>query len=138
MSVLSVRNLTRRFGAITVANDLSFEVSMSECLGIIGPNGAGKTSVFNMFTGSVKPQAGTITFDGKDVTGISAHDRTLAGLGRTYQVPQPFGGLTAYENVLAAASFGGRAGSAAQSRAREVLTRTGLAARAPPARPEAT
>lgn len=130
MSVLSVRNLTRRFGAITVANDLSFDVSMSECLGIIGPNGAGKTSVFNMLTGSVKPQAGTITFDGKDVTGISAHDRTLAGLGRTYQVPQPFGGLTAYENVLAAATFGGRAGSAAQSRAREVLTRTGLAARA--------
>lgn len=130
MSVLSVRNLTRRFGAITVANDLSFDVSMSECLGIIGPNGAGKTSVFNMLTGSVKPQAGTITFDGKDVTGISAHDRTLAGLGRTYQVPQPFGGLTAYENVLAAATFGGRAGSGAEKRAREVLTRTGLAARA--------
>jgi len=128
--VLSVRNLTRRFGAITVADDLSFDVSMSECLGIIGPNGAGKTSVFNMLTGSVKPQAGTITLDGKDVTGTSAHERTLAGLGRTYQVPQPFGQLSAYENVLAAASFGGRAGRDAESRSREVLVRTGLAARA--------
>lgn len=130
MPVLSVTDLTRRFGAITVANELSFDVSMSQCLGIIGPNGAGKTSVFNMLTGNVKPQSGTILLDGKDVTGMSAHARTLAGLGRTYQVPQPFGRLTAYENVLAAATFGGKAGSDAGARAREVLTRTGLAARA--------
>ena len=130
MQVLSVRNLNRRFGAITVAEDLSFDVSMGECLGIIGPNGAGKTSVFNMFTGNVKPQGGTIMLDGRDVTGASPPARTMAGLGRTYQVPQPFGQLSAYENVLAAAAFGGRAGGEAEARARDVLVRTGLAARA--------
>lgn len=130
MHVLSVTNLNRRFGAIIVADDLSFEVSMGECLGIIGPNGAGKTSVFNMLTGKVKPQSGTILLDGNDITRKSGHARTMAGLGRTYQVPQPFGKLTAYENVLAAAVFGGRAGKDGETRARDVLSRTGLAARA--------
>lgn len=130
MQVLSVRNLNRRFGAITVADNLSFDVSIGECLGIIGPNGAGKTSVFNMLTGNVKPQSGTIILDGKDMTGTTPHARTMAGLGRTYQVPQPFGQLTAFENVLTAAAFGGRAGQDAGARAREVLRRTGIAAQA--------
>lgn len=128
--VLKVERLERRFGAITVADALSFEVSKGECLGIIGPNGAGKTSVFNMLTGGLRPQDGRILLDGHDVTGMSVHRRTRAGLGRTYQVPQPFGHLTAYENVLAAATFGGRAGAKAPERARAVLQRTGLAARA--------
>lgn len=130
MTVLAVTNLSRRFGAITVADNLSFEVAQGECLGIIGPNGAGKTSVFNMLTGNVKPEAGRIVLDGKDMTGATAHARTKAGLGRTYQVPQPFGRLTAFENVLAAAVFGGGAGHAAQDRARDVISRTGLKARA--------
>lgn len=130
MQVLSVTGLTRRFGAITVADDLSFDVSMGECLGIIGPNGAGKTSIFNMLTGSIKPQGGVVRLDGKDITRASAHARTMAGLGRTYQVPQPFGHLTTYENVLAAAIFGaGETGDPA-TLARSVLTRTGLVARA--------
>ncbi|MEC7760844.1 MAG: ABC transporter ATP-binding protein [Pseudomonadota bacterium] len=130
MQVLSVRNLNRRFGAVTVAEDLSFDVAMGECLGIIGPNGAGKTSVFNMLTGNIKPQGGSIRLNGRDVTGATPHARTMAGLGRTYQVPQPFGQLTAYENVLAAAAFGGRAGAKAEDRARDVIRRTGLTARA--------
>lgn len=128
--VLRVEGLSRRFGMITVADNLSFEVSMGECLGVLGPNGAGKTSVFNMLTGAVKPQAGRIVFDGKDITKVSAHRRTLAGLGRTYQVPQPFGKLTAYENVLAAATFGGNAGGDAAGLSRDILRRSGLAGRA--------
>lgn len=129
-AVLSVENLSRRFGMITVADDLSFEVGQGECLGIIGPNGAGKTSIFNMLTGMVKPQAGRIRLDSKDITAMSPHMRTMAGLGRTYQVPQPFDQLTAYENVLAAAMFGGRAHGQAPELARNILRRTGLAARA--------
>lgn len=127
-TVLRVEHLTRRFGAITVADDLAFDVAMGECLGIIGPNGAGKTSVFNMLAGMVSPQAGRIELDGRDITKAPSHARTLAGLGRTYQVPQPFGRLTAFENVLAAATFGGGAHLHAADRARDVLTRTGLAA----------
>jgi branched-chain amino acid transport system ATP-binding protein len=128
--VLNVERLERRFGAITVADSLSFQVHTGECLGIIGPNGAGKTSVFNMLTGAIRPQGGRILLDGNDVTRLPVHSRTRAGLGRTYQVPQPFGHLTTYENVLAAATFGGRAGAQAPERARAVLRRTGLAARA--------
>jgi branched-chain amino acid transport system ATP-binding protein len=128
--VVSVEGLTRRFGAITVAEDLSFAVGFGECLGIIGPNGAGKTSVFNMLAGAIKPQAGRIVLDGRDITEASQHARTLMGLGRTYQVPQPFGLLTAYENVLAAATFSRRSRGEEADVARSVLVRTGLAARA--------
>ncbi len=128
--VISVEGLTRRFGAITVADNLSFAVGSGECLGIIGPNGAGKTSVFNMLAGAVRPQAGRIVLDGRDITDASQHARTLMGLGRTYQVPQPFGLLTAYENVLAAATFSRRSRGGEAEVARSVLVRTGLAARA--------
>jgi branched-chain amino acid transport system ATP-binding protein len=129
-TVLSVQRLSYRFGAITVADDLSFDVAKGECLGMIGPNGAGKTSVFNMLAGMIRPHAGRILIGGQDITGFAPHKRTLAGLGRTFQVPQPFGQLTAFENVLAAASFGGHAGPGAADRARAVLARSGLAARA--------
>lgn len=128
--VISVEGLTRRFGQITVADDLSFSVEFGECLGIIGPNGAGKTSVFNMLAGAITPQAGRILLDGRDVTGTSQHGRTLMGLGRTYQVPQPFALLTTFENVLAAATFSRRSRGGEADLARSILVRTGLAARA--------
>jgi branched-chain amino acid transport system ATP-binding protein len=129
-AVLEARNLSRRFGPITVADDLSFAVARGECLGIIGPNGAGKTSVFNILAGVVAPQAGQVLIEGRDVTTLPQFARTRAGLGRTYQVPQPFGMMSAYENVLTAASFGGGlSGRAAGQRAAEILQRTGLAGR---------
>ena len=128
--VISVEGLTRRFGQISVADDLSFSVEFGECLGIIGPNGAGKTSVFNMLAGAIRPQAGRILLDGIDITQTSQHARTLMGLGRTYQVPQPFALLTAYENVLAAATFSRRSRGEEADLARSILMRTGLASRA--------
>lgn len=128
--VISVEGLTRRFGQISVADDLSFSVEFGECLGIIGPNGAGKTSVFNMLAGAIRPQAGRILLDGTDITQTSQHARTLMGLGRTYQVPQPFALLTAYENVLAAATFSRRSRGEEADLARSILVRTGLASRA--------
>jgi branched-chain amino acid transport system ATP-binding protein len=128
--VITVEGLTRHFGQITVADDLSFSVDFGECLGIIGPNGAGKTSVFNMLAGALRPQAGRIMLDGRDITDASQHARTLMGLGRTYQVPQPFALLTAYENVLAAATFSRRSRGEETDVARSILVRTGLAGRA--------
>jgi branched-chain amino acid transport system ATP-binding protein len=128
--VISVEGLTRRFGQISVADDLSFSVEFGQCLGIIGPNGAGKTSVFNMLAGAIRPQAGRILLDGIDITQTSQHARTLMGLGRTYQVPQPFTLLTAYENVLAAATFSRRSRGEEADLARSILVRTGLASRA--------
>lgn len=129
--VLHVDGLTRRFGSIVVADDLSFSVDMSECLGIIGPNGAGKTSVFNILAGAIQPQSGQVFLDGRNVTGRSQFERTRLGIGRTYQVPRPFGLLTAFENVLTAATFGaGRKGREADDFAFEILDRTGLMGRA--------
>lgn len=129
--VLQAEGLKRSFGPIVVADDLSFSVSKSECLGIIGPNGAGKTSVFNILAGVIRPQSGRVLLEGKDVTRQSQFERTRLGMGRTYQVPQPFGQMTAFENVLTATSFGGgHRGREAEDRALDILKRTGLGARA--------
>ncbi|MGO6986357.1 ABC transporter ATP-binding protein [Rhizobium leguminosarum] len=129
--VLHADGLTRSFGSIVVADDLSFSVDMSECLGVIGPNGAGKTSVFNILAGAIQPQSGKVFLDGRDITACSQFERTRLGIGRTYQVPRPFGLLTAFENVLTAATFGGgRKGREADNFAFEILDRTGLVGRA--------
>jgi branched-chain amino acid transport system ATP-binding protein len=129
--VLKAEGLSRSFGSIVVAENLTLSVDKAECLGIIGPNGAGKTSVFNILAGVIRPQSGTITLNGIDVTRQSQYERTRLGVGRTYQVPQPFGQLTAYENVLTATTFGGRRrGREAGEAAFAILHRTGLAARA--------
>lgn len=128
---LQADGLSRRFGSIVVADAMSFAVSPGECLGIIGPNGAGKTSIFNLLSGNLRPSAGRILLGGQDVTDAPAHVRARAGLARTYQVPQPFGQLTAFENVLASARFSGGLGlSAASDRAADVLDLTGLSRRA--------
>ena len=78
-----------------------------EALGIIGPNGAGKSTLFNLITGSLTSDTGTITFDGQDMTGLPAYARCRAGIGRSYQIPHPFGGMTVFENLLVGAAFGG-------------------------------
>jgi branched-chain amino acid transport system ATP-binding protein len=129
--ILSVQGLSRRFGQIVVADDLSFSVSLGECLGIIGPNGAGKTSVFNILSGGLRPDAGRVVLEGRDITGLPIHARTRLGIGRTFQVPQPLGKLTTYENVFAAASFAADTGTRDVPQAAwAILERTGLDRRA--------
>ena len=105
--VLEVESLGKRFGQIVVADELSFSVAKAECLGIIGPNGAGKTSVFNILDGTLVPDSGRVVLDGEDVTRNTKHFRARRGMARAYQVPQPFPDLTAFENVVVAAAFGG-------------------------------
>ncbi len=130
-ALLTVEGLTRRFGAITVADRLSFMLDPGTCLGVIGPNGAGKTSLFNLLTGALMPNAGRVLFRGRDITGVPLHARARLGIARTFQIPQPFDGLTVYENALVAAQFaGGRSGPAAAQAVREALERTGLARKA--------
>jgi branched-chain amino acid transport system ATP-binding protein len=75
---------------------------------VVGPNGAGKTTMLHLVAGQLRPDAGRVRFAGRDVTGLPARARCQLGLARTYQVPQPFAGMTVYENVLVGASFGGR------------------------------
>jgi branched-chain amino acid transport system ATP-binding protein len=129
--ILEVENLAKSFGAVVVADKLSLSLNAGEALGIIGPNGAGKTSLFNMIAGVMQPNTGRIVFDGADVTRLPARERCWRGIGRSFQIPHPFAGMTTYENVLVGAAFGRRASErASEARAVEVLRLTGLAAKA--------
>ena len=105
--LLVVKDLRRSFGSLVAVNDLSFEVRKGEILGIIGPNGSGKTTVFNLLTGILKPDKGSIFLDGQDITSLSAAKRCRTGMGRTYQIPKPFTKMTILENLMVPAVHGG-------------------------------
>ena len=128
MPILSLRGVSKSFGALKVTDGVSLDIEAGEAFGIIGPNGAGKSTLFNLITGALKPSAGAILLEGRDITGQSAMQRCAAGIGRSFQIPQPFGGLTVYENLLVAARFGGAASASKAPRlCMEILDRTGLA-----------
>ncbi|MBD5603992.1 MAG: ATP-binding cassette domain-containing protein, partial [Candidatus Eremiobacteraeota bacterium] len=129
--LVEVRNVTKRYGALTVTRDVSFSLEAGEVLGILGPNGAGKTTLFNVISGDVAPESGHVLLSGVDVTKLRPHERCRRGIGRSYQIARPFGGLTVFENVLVAALFGAQsAGADANARAVDVLDLTGLRSKA--------
>jgi branched-chain amino acid transport system ATP-binding protein len=125
--LIRLDQVSKSFGALRVIDGLSLALDEGEALGIIGPNGAGKSTMFNLITGDLSPQAGRIFFADRDVTGEPAHARCRRGIGRSYQIPHPFGGMTVFENVLVAAAFGrGRKEAACYAGCLEVLERTRL------------
>ncbi len=125
--LLRMEGVSKAFGAIVVADAQSWSLDLGEAVGVIGPNGAGKTSMFNLITGTLTPDAGRIRFAGRDVTAWPAARRCRAGIARSFQVPQPFGGMTVFENCLVAATQGaGEAGAQAAATCLDVLGRTGL------------
>jgi branched-chain amino acid transport system ATP-binding protein len=127
MTLLQLDGVCKRFGALTVAEAISFSVGEGETLGIIGPNGAGKSTLFNLINGTIAADSGTVHFAGADVTRMPPMARCLAGMGRTFQIPQPFEKLTVFENLLVADSFGARRSEAdAYDRCAEILHDTGL------------
>ena len=89
-----------------MTDDLSFSLAEGEALGILGPNGAGKSTMFNLITGDIKPSAGTISYQGNNIGVLPPHKRCQLGIGRSYQIPQPFTQMTVFENLLVATSFG--------------------------------
>jgi len=126
-TLLEVSHLRKRYGAIVVADDISFDLDLRGCLGLIGPNGAGKSSLFNMLTGIIAPDSGSIRFNGHDIGGVAAHVRARIGIVRAFQIPRPFTQLTVYENVLTAALYGASLPLiAAKLHATDVLNSTGL------------
>ena len=130
-AMLEVEGVTKRYGALTVADDVSFAVPEGEALGIIGPNGAGKSTLFNLIAGTVPVDAGRIRLGGRDVTRAPAAARCLAGVGRSFQIPQPFAKLTVYENLVVAGAFGrGRPEREVVEDCARVLDRCGLIGRA--------
>jgi branched-chain amino acid transport system ATP-binding protein len=131
MSLLSLDKVSKSFGALKVAQKITFDLSAGEALGIIGPNGAGKSTLFNLITGNVPVDAGRIVFDGEDMTHAPPMSRCLAGLGRTFQIPQPFETLTVFENLVVAAAFGSlRAEADVTDHCANILMQTGLVERA--------
>ncbi|MGA3127378.1 MAG: ABC transporter ATP-binding protein [Candidatus Korobacteraceae bacterium] len=106
--ILSVKGVSKRFGGLVALNDVSFDVHEGEVLGLMGPNGAGKTTLLNVISGVYSPDAGTITFDEHDITGLAPHKVCRLGIARTFQIPHPFVGLTTRENMLVPSIFGQR------------------------------
>ncbi len=124
---LQVRGLCKAYGRVVVADGIDIDLPSGECLGVIGPNGAGKSSLFHLLTGTVDADAGRIALGGRTLSGLPAHQRARLGVARAFQVPQPFGNLTVFQNVLAAATFaGGLRGDAAAQAASEALRQCGL------------
>jgi branched-chain amino acid transport system ATP-binding protein len=125
--LISLRGVRKNYGALRVTDDLSFDVLRGETLGILGPNGAGKSTLFNLVGGDVRPDAGQVLLDGSDICALPPHRRCRLGIGRTYQIPHPFVGMTVFENLLVAAAFGGdRPERDVYEPCVDVLRRTGL------------
>jgi branched-chain amino acid transport system ATP-binding protein len=104
--MLAVEGLTKRFGGFTAVHNVSFAVEKGEILGLIGPNGSGKSTIFNMLSGTLAPNHGSIRFEGQEIGGQPPHHITNAGIGRTFQIPRPFRRLSIFENVALAGFYG--------------------------------
>lgn len=131
MTILSLQNVSKSFGALKVTDDVTLDVPEGQALGIIGPNGAGKSTLFNLITGNIPADQGSIHFDGRDVTRVPPMQRCLAGMGRSFQIPQPFSNLTVFENLVVAATHGQNLPeSEVTARCGTILERTELIGRA--------
>ncbi|HXH84059.1 MAG TPA: ATP-binding cassette domain-containing protein, partial [Candidatus Tectomicrobia bacterium] len=128
--MLTLERVTKRFGGLTAVREVSLEVRAGDLLGIIGPNGAGKTTLFNVISGYYRPEEGRIAFDGRDVTGLSAHAISRLGLTRTFQIVKPFGNLSVEDNVMIGALTRLASTREARAEAQHVIALCGLGAHA--------
>jgi branched-chain amino acid transport system permease protein len=128
--LLETRGLSRRFGGVQAVAGLDLVLARGEMLGLIGPNGAGKTTAFNLLSGFLAPDAGAIRFDGRSIVGMPPHAISRLGLARTFQIVRPFPRMTVLENVRVGALARHPRAADALERARGVVERVGLGARA--------
>ena len=125
--VLALRDVSKSFGAITIAKHLDLLVEQGDAVGILGPNGAGKTTLLGLITGTVRPNGGTVEFEGRNINRMPPERRCRIGIARAFQVPQPFGEMTVFENLTVAACHGaGLSQAVAQQRSLDILGRCGL------------
>ncbi len=110
MALLEIRGLTKIFGGLTAVNELDFDVSQGELLGLIGPNGAGKTTLFNLISGVLKPTRGKVLYKGKDITGLKTNKIASLGVVRTFQATSIFPEMTVFDNVVVAHHLQAKAG----------------------------
>jgi branched-chain amino acid transport system ATP-binding protein len=126
---LVVRGLSKRFGGLRAVQDVSFTVQENETVALIGPNGAGKTTSFNLITGFHRPDSGSVSAYGREITGLKPHDICAHGLARTFQVAKPFGAMTVLDNVMTGAFLRDKSIHVAREKAREAIGFVGLSAR---------
>jgi len=127
MTLLDVKGMTKRFGGLVAVDNVDMTVSEGEIVGLIGPNGAGKTTAFNLISGFLAPDEGTIFFDGNDIVGRKPHEVCHLGLSRTFQIVKPFPEMTVLDNVLMGAFRVSRHTAKAREKAGAVLERLGFA-----------
>jgi branched-chain amino acid transport system ATP-binding protein len=129
--ILALEKISKRFGAIVIASGVDLALGEGEALGIIGPNGAGKTTLFSIVSGAVAPDSGRILYAGRDITHTPPAQRCTMGIGRSFQIPLPFTGMSVFENLVVAAAFGGhRRERDAYDVCMDILDRCGLAQKA--------
>jgi branched-chain amino acid transport system ATP-binding protein len=128
--LLEVSGISKRFGGLVAVRDLSLELARGEVLGLIGPNGAGKTTAFNLLSGFLTPDRGTVHFDSHPLAGLKPHAICALGLARTFQIVRPFPHLSVLDNVRVGALARRPQMAEARERARAVIDRVGLGAKA--------
>jgi branched-chain amino acid transport system ATP-binding protein len=129
--LLALDQVCKRFGAIVVADRIGMHLGEGEALGIIGPNGAGKTTLFGIISGTMAPDSGRVLYAERDITRLPPAARCALGIGRSFQIPQPFSGMSVFENLVVAAAFGGgRREREAYESCMAILQRCGLAGKA--------
>jgi branched-chain amino acid transport system ATP-binding protein len=129
--ILALAKISKRFGAIVIADEIELALTEGESLGIIGPNGAGKTTLFGIVSGTVAPDSGRVLYAGRDITQASPAQRCTMGIGRSFQIPLPFAGMSVFENLVVAAAFGaGHRERDVYDGCMDILERCGLADKA--------
>jgi branched-chain amino acid transport system ATP-binding protein len=129
MPLLQLEGVSKRFGQVVVADEITFQLDEGASVGVVGPNGAGKTSMFAIISGDIKADSGALRFADHDLAHVATPQRCRMGIGRTYQIPQPFEHMTVFENALLAAQQGARVrGRESYDAAYHALERAGLAA----------
>jgi branched-chain amino acid transport system ATP-binding protein len=126
--ILAFEKISKRFGAVVIADGIDLSLSDGEALGLIGPNGAGKTTLFGIATGAVAPDGGRVMFEDRDITHLKPERRCRLGIARSFQVPQPFDGMSVFENLVVAAAFGnGQSEHSVYDRCFDLVQTCGLA-----------
>jgi branched-chain amino acid transport system ATP-binding protein len=130
-AILEVTGVSKHFGGFTALSDVSLAVAAGERFGLIGPNGSGKTTLINCVSGSLRNDAGSIRFDGDEISRLPAYVRTRKGIARSFQVPRPFHSMTVLENLLVPTAYVGHLKDAeGEAQAMQILSDMGLAAKA--------
>ena len=130
-AILEIENVQKHFGGFTALSGVTLSVGRGERLGLIGPNGSGKTTLINCVSGTLLNETGSIRFEGREVSRLKAHQRTRAGIARSFQLPRPFASMSVLENLLIPCAWvGGSDGPEAREESMAILQRMGLADRA--------